>query len=393
MRNGLLLPAVFLALVATEARAQNVSTLTATSPVSTTTVGTPQAASKANAPPQLKIEHENGTSIRFGVLTQLQYEANGRFADEEVSQNVFMRRMMLLIAGNVLRDFEYFIDSDFADMLKASGDQSLKNGPGFSIKDVFMTYKVAGDALKIDGGLMLPPLSRISLQGAPFLYGLDFFSNAYTHSGLFGTTGTSYGRDLGLQVRGLAFDGLLEYRAGVFQGRRGAPRSGHVGSRNPFRVAARVQLNVFDPDNVFFLRGTYLGEKRILSFGASIDAQHAGAGTYLSAAGDMLFELAGVTAQVDYVYRDGGGFLPLAKQHALMAEAGYLIALLRLSPILRLERRWGRGTTVDETDLGAGLSLFVFGHTSNLKAFYVRGRRDDAPDYDQFSAQWQLFFF
>jgi hypothetical protein len=389
MRNGFVLSAALLTLATAGAQAQPSSP----PPSDNTTLGAPPPIGKGVSAPQLTIELANGTSIRFGMLSQVQYEASGQYAEQEVAQNLYMRRMMLLLGGNVLHDFEYFIDTDFADMLKANVKECVKNGPGFSLKDVFITYKGLGDWLKIDGGLMLPPLSRTSLQGAPFLYGLDFFSNAYTHAALFGSSGNSYGRDLGLQLRGLVGNGLLEYRAGVFQGKRSAPSEGHVASRNPFRVAGRLQLHVLDPETVFFLRGSYLGEKRILSFGASFDVQHAGDSTYVSGAGDMLLDLAGVTAQVDYVYRDGGGFLPLAKQHAFMAEAGYLIAALKLSPIVRLERRWGRGNTVDETDYGAGLSLFAFGHTSNLKAYYVRGVRDDAADYDLFNAQWQLFFF
>lgn len=398
MRNGVVLSAVLFALGSSLVRAQAAPPGAPEPSPAPAGAGAPAAPASAppaakSSSPQLKIEADNGTSIRFGFLTQLQYEAAGRFQDEDVAQNVFMRRMMLMIGGTVLRDFEYFIDTDFADMLKAQGDQSLKNGPGFSLKDVLMTYKAVGDALKIDGGLMLPPLSRISLQGAPFLYGLDFFASAYTHAGVFGTTGNSYGRDLGVQLRGVLFGGHLEYRAGMFQGKRKPPTDGHVGSRNPFRFAGRLQLNFLDAENVFFLRGTNLGEKRILSLAVSYDVQHSGDDTYQSWAADLLLDLAGFTAQVDFVYRDGGGLVELPEQQAIMGEVGYLIALLRLAPIVRCERRWGSGTTVDETIYGGGLSLFAFKHNANVKVYYVRGVRDDATDYDQFNAQWQLFYY
>jgi hypothetical protein len=342
---------------------------------------------------QLKLELDNGTSIRFGALAQVQYEANGDFAGD-TSQQLFIRRTMILIGGTVLKDFEYFLDTEFVDLGKAAGDDALKNGPGISLKDIFVTWKAVGDALKIDGGLMLPPLHRNSLQGAPFLYGLDFFANAYTHSALFGTASNSFGRDLGLQARGAVLKGHLEYRAGVFQGRRTPATANHPIASNPFRAAARLQINVLDPELVYFLRGTNLGEKKILSFAASIDVQPNHAGNYVSWSADALLDLPLVTAQLDYVYRDGDKFLPLPKQQALMAEGGVNLTSLKLSPIARFERRWGDATTVDETDVGGGLSYFAFGHNANIKAYYIRGLRDhNAADYHQFNAQWQVFFY
>ena len=354
-------------------------------------VAAPVAASKT----RLGVELENGTSIRFGFLNQLQYEAYGNFTDgsDRVSQNLYQRRTMLLIAGTVFHEFEYFVDTDFADLFKAAGDQSIKNGPGISVKDFFGTYKALGDALVIDGGLMLPPLSRNSLQGAPFLNGLDFFASTYVHAGVFGSSGNSFGRDVGLQARGVVPGGLVEYRLGVFQGKRRAPDEDHVGSTNGFRVAGRAQLNLLDPEKVYFLRGTWLGEKRLLSFAGSFDYQYSGSESYAAYSFDALLDADGVTAQVEYLYRDGGTRVDLPVQRALIAEAGYRIPVLNTSPVVRFERRAGPDAYVDETLIGGGLSVWAFGHNSNLKLFYIRGLRDEGQGYDQFKAQWQLFYF
>jgi hypothetical protein len=340
---------------------------------------------------------DNGSSIRFGFLSQLQYEAFGDFTAEDgsnsVSQNLYLRRTMLLIAGTVLHDFEYFVDTDFADLFKASGDESLKNGPGISVKDFFATYKGLGEALMIDGGLMLPPLSRNSLQGAPFLHGLDFFASTYVHAGVFGSSSNSFARDVGVQARGILPGGLLEYRLGVFQGRRRAPDDEHVAASNGFRTAGRLQLNLLDPEKVYFLRGTWLGEKRLLSFAGSYDYQYSGTDSYLAYSFDALLDLEGVTAQVEYLHRDGGTRVDLPVQRSFIAEAGYRIPGLNTSPIVRLERRAGPDGYADETLVGGGLSLWAFGHNSNLKIFYIRGLRDEGPGYDQFKAQWQVFYF
>ena len=351
------------------------------------------------APPKnrLELQLDNGTSLRFGVLTQLQYEASGNFTGDNpphsVSQNIYLRRTMLLLAGTILHDFEYFVDTDFADLFKAAGEDSLKNGPGISVKDFFSTYKGLGEAFMIDGGLMLPPLSRNSLQGAPFLHGLDFFSSTYVHAGAFGSSANSFARDVGLQARGIVLGGRVEYRLGVFQGRRRAPDEEHVAATNGFRSAGRLQLNLFDPEKVYFLRGTWLGEKRLLSFAGSYDYQYSGAGSYVAYSFDALLDADNVTAQLEYVYRDGGGRVDLPVQRGWTAEAGYRIPVVNLSPIARIERRAGPDAYPDETLVGGGLSLFAFGHNSNLKVFYIRGLRDEGRGFDQFKAQWQVFYF
>jgi hypothetical protein len=350
------------------------------------------------APPQLKLEHPNGTSIRFGLLWQGQYEARGNATSDRYSQNLFIRRFALLIGGTVLSDFEYFFDSDFADLLKApTGEQGLKNGPGFATKDAFATYRALDDRIKLEGGLLLPPGSHNSLQGGGSIYALDFFANTFRHNQVFGSTGNPYGRDVGFQARGLVADGLLEYRAGVFQGRRNLPSGEKPGSRNPFRLAARVQLNFLDPETGFFYSGTYLGTKKILSLGGSVDFQHDDGGSYRTYTGDAFLDLpvgpGGVTAQVNVVHRNGGERLPLPKQTAFMGEAGYRFDALKLSPIVRYEQRWGEGDAGDEKDFGAGLSFWAYGHTSNLKAFYTRLVPESGDAFNQLNLQWQVAFY
>ena len=351
------------------------------------------------APTQLKLELANGTSIRFGVLWQLGYEARGNSTNDDYTQNLFLRRFALLIGGTVLHDIEYFIDTDFADLLKApTGDKSLKNGPGIQTKDAFATWRAVGDKLKIDGGLLLPAGTHNFLQGGGSIYGWDFFLNTFRYGNAFGTTANAYGRDLGVQLRGLLFDGLLEYRAGVFQGKRNPPVTG-AASRNSFRYAGRLQLNVLDPETNFFYAGSYLGTKKILSLGVSADFQAGGDANYRALGADAFLDLpvgpGAVTAQVDLLYRDGGSRVEIPSQTAFMAEAGYRIDPIKLSPIARFERRWGTAQgTAPETDVGGGLAFWAAGHTTNLKAFYTRLIPDSPTKaYNQFNAQWQVYFY
>ncbi|MFZ5896333.1 MAG: hypothetical protein ACOY0T_35085 [Myxococcota bacterium] len=348
------------------------------------------------APTQLKLELGNRTSIRFGLLWQGQYEARGNSVNNDISHNLFLRRFSILLGGTVLRDFEYFFDTDFADLMKApAGDQSLKNGPGISTKDAFVTFRAIDDKLKIDAGLFIPPGAHNVLQGGSSIYSWDFFLNTFRHNTVFGSTGNPYGRDLGAELRGIV--GPIEYRAGIFQGKRRPPSAESAPARNSFRLAGRVQVNFLDPEVNFFYGGTYLGTKKIFSIGAAADFQYDKDGSYRTIAGDAFLDLPigkdAITAQVNVVHRNGGDLVALPKQTAFMAEAGYRLDSLKLSPIARFEQRWGEGAAGDETDFGGGLAFWAYGHNSNLKAFYTRLVPDGSAAYDQFNLQWQVFFY
>jgi hypothetical protein len=350
---------------------------------------------------QLKIELGNGTSMRFGLLWDAQFEALGNPANDDLSKNLFLRRFALLVGGTVLTDIEYFYNSDFSDLFKASGVDGVKNGPGFATKDAFVTYRAVGDQLKIDAGFMLPPGARNSHLGAVALHGLDNFKNTYRHAAAFGSSANSFGRDTGVQLRGLLAGGLLEYRLGTFQGRRNPPLEGppaRAAARNSFRFAGRVQLNLLDPETGFFYFGTYLGKKQVLALGASADYQHASDGSYRAFAVDGALDVSagpgGLTAEVDLIHRNGGSLVSLPEQTAFEAEAGYRFDALRSSPIVRYEQRWVKNAPGDETAVGAGLAFWAYGQTSNLKAFYQRvSAESPGSAYHQFNLQWHLAFF
>jgi hypothetical protein len=355
----------------------------------------------------LKLEGPIG-SIRFGMLLQPQFEAIGSAAANGVTENLFLRRTRLLVGGTLFKVFDFFFDTDYPNLFKATENNAtntafMKNSPGLNIQDAFLTYKAFRNFVKVDAGFMLPPLAHNAVQGAGTLYGWDYFQNSFRSTGSFGNAAPDpVGRDLGVEARGLVLDDHLEYRVGMFQGLRNAAvaaaggETGKVGGRNFFRVAARLQVNFLDAEPGFFYAGTYLGAKRILSVGGSFDFQD----DYKYWAVDGILDMpAGpgvVTAQVNVAQWDGGSFIAaLPKQTAVMAEGGYLFAGASLSPIVRFERLLVSNAALpDETRYVGGLAFWPFGHNSNLKAFYSRiVPSNGIHDYDRFNLQWQLYFY
>jgi hypothetical protein len=356
-----------------------------------------------SGPPSFKITSADGSSsIKLGLLFQPQFQSASSPTLDKYSNNFYLRRMRLLLGGTVLGAFEYFVETDFANMFLASpgvaADGSAtysKSTPGMNIQDAFATWRAYNDMAKIDVGYMLPPLAHNALQGATTLLSWDYYAFSFRHSDIFGSSASPVGRDVGVQLRGMLLDGMLEYRAGLYQGLRQAPTATEVGARNFFRFAARVQVNLLDPESGFFYAGTYLGKKKVLSFGGSIDIQD----EYKYFAGDAFADLpvgpAGVlTAQVDVAHWDGKNFLPIPKQTAVMGEAGFLISAAQISPIVRVEHLSGSGIVLDQDRYSGGLAYWAYGHNSNIKLFYSRMKtKGAARGINQINLQWQLFIF
>jgi hypothetical protein len=371
----------------------------------------------AAAPPAASFKNDigNGSTLKVGVLLQPQFQSLGSNELAGNSYNLFIRRTRLLVSGTLFGAFEYFVDTDYPNLFLAGNEAptattaatTTKATPGMNIQDAFITWKALGDMVKVDAGYMLPPMAHNAVQGAGTLYSWDYFSFTFlsTANTLLGSSASPVGRDLGVQLRGLLLDGHLEYRAGLFQGVRNPETPGamgdtatNVGSDNFFRATGRIQINLLDAEPGFFYAGTYLGKKKILSFGLSGDTQN----SYHYVAGDVFADLPlgpGVfTAQVDVAHWNGGTFIALAKETAVMGEAGYNFDAIHVSPIVHVEHLWGGtspgGTTsADQTHAGGGLAFWPYGHNANLKAFYTRNIETGTPHADnQFNLQWQLYF-
>jgi len=383
----------------------------------------------APPPAPLGVANDNAT-IQFGMLLQPQFEMVGDAAADLTTKNLFLRRTRFIVGGTLFKHFEFFFDTDWPDLFKQDGAEttasSYKNAPGMNIQDAFVTAKPWAEFIDVDAGFMLPPLSHNSLESAAKLYGEDYFANTFRRNIALTSAQDPFasvvqnpqGRDLGVQLRGLVAGGHVEYRVGLFQGFRvvemptvpGQPD--RVGGLNFFRLGARVQINVLDPEPGFFHAGTYLGARKILSFGGFYDFQD----HYKYYGGDVFLDLptgsAGViTFQANVTRWDGGGFITTIKaDSAYMAELGYLIGAARLSPIFRYERLDAPQVPLDPTmpgsplvadagnpsekRIGGGLAFWPFGYNTNFKVFGSRIHREPGVhDYNQFNVQWQLYFF
>jgi hypothetical protein len=350
----------------------------------------------------LKLEG-SGASLKLGFLFQPSYELAGRSvpapastagsAGPQTVSNFFVRRMRLMAGLTVGPQLEFFFDTDTPNIAR---NTNVAPSVGMAVQDAFMTWKPM-DEFKLDGGMMLIPFTHNSVQGATTLYGLDYFAGSFTQNG---GIGNFVGRDVGVQARGLVI-GHLEYRAGVFTGlRAGAPATA---SHAEMRLAARVQYNLFDPETAFFYAGTYAGAKKVVSFGAGVDHQDNYTAFAVDAFVDLPVGADVLTAQAAFLRFANSdppwiGLPGGTDQSSVVFEAGYRLAALKISPIVRFEDQLYDGVGMaDGTSLlriSAGLAWWPMGHNLNLKLFYTYVKPSSPNNaFNQLNLQAQLYVF
>ena len=258
------------------------------------------------------------------------------------------------------------------------------SGGGGSATDVVMLDAIAkfefSEAFNIWAGRMLPPSDRANLSGPYFLNtwngpwegnaGPQRYTNIYA------------GRDDGAAIWGQFQGGKFKYQVGVFQG------NGNSESPN---FAARLTLNLLDPEPGYYNSSTYFGTKDIFAIGLVYQVQSDGSDlaneSFNAWNVDVLFEknLGDSTGTVTldgavYGYQSGGAASTVQDGLGFFALGGYMLpgkvgvgpfkgnpqATVRYEQY-RDDRTGGTGTT-DRID--AALNWILDGHNAYLSLNY-----------------------
>lgn len=350
-------------------------------------------------------------TVFFRLGTQMQFwadETQDAGTDGYV-QDFFFRRVRLIVAGQIAPDVTFFFETDNPRLGNAA--TATKNlATGFIVQDAFGEWRIAGDRLALDGGLMFVPQSRNILTSSGSILSFDTSNFSLQSNAVLQSSG---GRDLGFQVKGYLAGDRLEYRAGAFSGQRKSATAAGVGSRNSPRFAARLQYDVFEPEKGYTYPGVNLGAKRILAVGVWGDTE----GDYRGGGADVTLDLPvlgknAVTASAQYFFYDGGRqfTLPsggvetplLPKQHAFFADAGFYFVCVKLQPFVRYERLDFSDATFasrEQSRGGGGFNWYVAGQNMKVSAFYERTVPRVAPsgaarkNTNHFALQLQLLYF
>jgi hypothetical protein len=264
---------------------------------------------------------------------------------------MFLRRIRFQVLATVAPGVSIFYQTDEprAGNAGADGNKNICSGSaancpntGFITQDAYAEWKIFGDAVMLDGGLFLVPTSRNGLTSTGSFLALDLGTWALQGNGIMKGNG---GRDYGAGLKGYLVGDHLEYRIAAFDGNRNpttpqaAPLGPEAGSRNPFRVAGRVQYDFFDVEKGYVYVGTNRGTKKIVAIGGWGDGQ----GDYKAYGGDFIVDWPilkdAITLEFNYDHFEGGNDFPaLAKQNDIYANAGYYFNVVKLQPFVRYEK-------------------------------------------------------
>jgi hypothetical protein len=339
------------------------------------------AAPRADAQAVIKVNDD--VNFKFGLLFQGQADWTENAATGATAQNLYLRRIRLLLGGQLAKNVTFFLETDSPNLGKVVNGTKVTSG--LIIQDVHVSWKLA-EEFTVDAGLVLTGISHSSLQSAASLIPIDYGPHSFLYSG---PTQSVVGRDTGLQVRGYPAMKKLEYRVGLWQGARDAQ------SRQALRTTARLQYNFLDADTGFYYTGSSLGKKKIFAVGGGYDVQK----DYRSWALDAYFDHpvgpGALSTQLNWIRYDGGDFLTtLPKQDVIYGEVGYYFPKAKLLPFFFLSDKDVAGTTAgDETRWSVGLGYMAFGHNVNLKAAWGRVEPGVGESADQFTVQLQGFYF
>lgn len=187
----------------------------------------------------------------------------------EDTADFYVRRNRLSLIGAADERFGAVVQLEFNGGQRLGDTAVLASERGYELVllDAFLTVNVA-DAFRARLGKTKHVLTREVQEGCFDPLSMDrspFVSGPFSYD-----TPEKSTRDLGLVLWGNAWDRRFQYRVAVMQGNRfGDDQPDGIG----FRYTGRVHLTFFDKEGWIVYRGTYLGEKRVLTLGAGFEMQ------------------------------------------------------------------------------------------------------------------------
>lgn len=346
----------------------------------------------------------DSVSFRFGMLAQAQadFTQNVR-QDSSVAQSIFLRRIRLLMGGQIGPHLTFFISTDSPNLGRAGPGFNRSGSSPMIIQDAMLEVRPGdGDAFLLDAGLQYVPLCRQCAGSPSSILAIDFGSYIASAAPF---TGLNALHDVGFMAKGYLNDARIEYRAGLFSGARAVTStfSPVTVASNSLRAAGRVAIQLLDPEpKVYAYAGTYLGRKRVLSLGAGTDVQ----GDYRAYSADAFLSHPvgddGVTAAATFIRYNGGAFFPLPKQDTFEAEGAWHFTASKITPWVKVEARridesQKSGANQDETRLQVGGTYYLTAHWLNFKAAYTRASLErlgtTSLTQNGLTFQLQAFFF
>jgi len=347
---------------------------------------------------------------------------------EDWVKGMSLYRGRILVGGQLSKKGSFFLETELPFPIGSSGSNvGGKNSQAYIVMLDCQYEHVFKPWLQVVAGSQLVSGNRNGLQGAASLMANDFTFYQYAYNTFAYNPGhvlnSNYGRDIGVNFRGMLLKDKLEYRLGFFTGR-------YKNGDEPLRTVGRVVYNFLDADKSYYYSGTNLGKGKTISLGLGADGQ----ATYMNVGPDLFVDVpvgpGSITLNTAYQYITGGTnttstftyATSIPTSAATLGELGYYFPSVKLQPWIRFENytvnaasEQAGGATGDaltafnksksSTVFGGGLNYFFNGYGTNLRLSYVTktatsavvsptgGVETETKSYGQAWLQLQFFLF
>lgn len=324
--------------------------------------------------------------INIGFWSQAWYQHVENGNDGSDLNDFMVRRAYLSVKGQPT-DYLGFFTHIAVDRLGQDGldNPSQGLGSGLTFRDIWVTLKLS-ESFKIQAGRMYVPLTRnYGTTSTKSLLTTDLsFMQGGIRGGIFYTS--KVGRDDGVTLWGNPFDGRLQYRLMVSEGMEDISNPG-----DNLRVVGRLVVNLLEPEKEWFNQGTYLGQKKVLSFGAGVDQQNNLTLNNLAGRDNLIYTVDGfldhplangaLTVESAYIHIQNSTQVNNSAQLAVgdnaelfYLQAGYYfgapIGKGNLQPYLRYETVSVKQKN-DTNFLSGGLHYYLKGHNAKVSMDYT----------------------
>jgi hypothetical protein len=226
------------------------------------------AATTAAAGPLMTFGPDNQSVLQIDYKAQFQmiYRDTGSGPEGTDNTTLFnIRRNRLAFMGELNDKIGIYVQTEFAEDQELSAlDVRTDAAPSeFQFLDAIMRFTFS-DGFRINVGKFKYNLSRENLDACEAATTLDrslFIRPSYVRT-----------RDQGIAVWGNLLDGLLQYRLDAMNGRMATTTDAPEPSSS-FRYSARGHISLLDPETAYGYKGTYLGEKKVLTIGGAVQTE------------------------------------------------------------------------------------------------------------------------
>jgi hypothetical protein len=376
-------------------------------------------AAPAMAGPQMTFGPDDKGILQLDYKGQFQMTVrdNGSGTNNDSTTTSFdFRRNRIALMGAYGDLMSLYVQTEFADRT-AVGSFRVNDGESdsnFQLLDAVIRFNIH-DAFKVNVGKFKYNFSRENLEACEMPLTLDrsLFIRAP-----FVTT-----RDMGVAAWGNLFNDKFQYRVDVMEGREAV--SGNTAPKSNFRYTGRMHVSLLDAENDYGYKGTYLGQKKVLTLGAAYQYEpdvvygntvaKTAEKDYKAWTIDGFFEypvkdlgtftVSGAYAKYDLddayaasVNTDAGAIGLNGEKNGWYAKAGYMLPSLPLQFFGRYEKwKFANMNSVinEKVDwYGLGANYYIWGQNLKLTAEFSKTNFDKGSeeDFTNFITQLQVIF-